>query len=188
MTCLFATYSYNPRRFVNYLTGLWIDLMDALYAPWRSVYIRSERPGGCIFCEESLRSREFVLWEGNKTYVMMNRYPYSCGHLMVIPSRHLDKLHDLNFKEQQEMFALIDLSLKVLTEIMKPDGFNIGMNLGKVAGAGVDDHIHAHIVPRWNGDTNFMTVTGETRVVSEDLIKTRDALLPCFAKLSLAEV
>lgn len=162
--------------------------MDALYAPWRSAYIRSEKPDGCIFCEKSLRSREFILWEGKAVYVMMNLYPYSCGHMMVIPYRHLDELHSLNLKEQHELFTLIDRSLQVLTEIMKPEGFNIGMNLGKAAGAGVDDHIHAHIVPRWSGDTNFMTVTGETRVISEDLIQTRDALLSCFAKISLLEV
>lgn len=162
--------------------------MDLLYAPWRSAYIRSQKPNGCIFCEDSLRSKEFILWESETAYVMMNRYPYNCGHLMVIPFRHLDKMHDLNSEEQHEMFCLINLSLRVLTEIMKADGFNIGMNLGKVAGAGVDDHIHVHIVPRWNGDTNFMTVTGETRVVSEDLIQTRDTLLPCFARLYLSEV
>lgn len=162
--------------------------MDFLYAPWRSAYIRSEKPGGCIFCENSLRSNEFILWEGKAVYVMMNRYPYSCGHLMVIPYRHIDKFHGLNFDEQHELFVFVDRSITVLTEIMKPDGFNIGMNLGKSAGAGVEDHIHMHIVPRWNGDTNFMTVTGVTRVVSEDLIQTRDKLLPCFVKLSLEEV
>jgi len=162
-------------------------MMDALYAPWRSAYIRGKKASGCIFCQNSLRDDDFVLWEGTVAYVMMNRYPYSCGHLMVIPFRHLGQIHDLSHEEMMDVFHLVDLSLKVLTETMKPDGFNLGMNLGKVAGAGVDDHIHTHIVPRWNGDTNFMTVTGETRVVSEDLTKTRNDLLPCFKKLSLQE-
>ncbi|MDP2267568.1 MAG: HIT domain-containing protein, partial [Deltaproteobacteria bacterium] len=109
------------------------------------------------------------------------------GHLMVIPFRHLGKIPDLAPEEKLEIFNLVDLCLKVLTETMKPDGFNLGMNLGKVAGAGVDDHIHTHIVPRWNGDTNFMTVTGETRVVSEDITQTRSNLLPCFKRISLQE-
>jgi ATP adenylyltransferase len=162
-------------------------MMDALYAPWRSAYVRGKKAGGCIFCPHSLRDDDFVLWEGKAAYVMMNRYPYSCGHVMVIPFRHLSKMNDLTQEERLDIFHLIDLSLAVLTETMKPDGFNLGMNLGKVAGAGVDDHLHTHIVPRWNGDTNFMTVTGETRVVSEDITQTRKNLLPCFEKLSHQE-
>ena len=161
--------------------------MDALYAPWRSAYVRGKKPSGCIFCQNSLRDNDFVLWEGKTAYVMMNRYPYSCGHLMVIPFRHLGQIHELNSDERLEIFRLIDLSLTVLRETMKPDGFNVGINLGKIAGAGVDDHVHTHIVPRWNGDTNFMTVTGATRVISEDLTETRNCLLPCFEKLSLQE-
>lgn len=161
--------------------------MDALYAPWRGSYIRSQKPDGCIFCKDSVRSDDFILWEGKTAYVMMNRYPYSCGHLMVIPFRHLGRIYDFNREERLEAFELIELSVKVLQETMKPDGFNVGMNLGKVAGAGVDDHLHIHLVPRWNGDTNFMTVTGETRVISEDLTKTRDNLLPCFARISQRE-
>ena len=161
--------------------------MEALYAPWRSTYIRSKKPGGCIFCQNSLRDNNLVLRETKTAYVMMNRYPYSCGHLMVIPFRHLGQLSDLAPHERMDMFSLVDLSLAVLTETMKPEGFNLGMNLGKVAGAGVDDHIHVHIVPRWNGDTNFMTVTGETRVLSEDLMETRDKLIHLFEKISLQE-
>jgi len=161
--------------------------MDAIYAPWRSAYIRGKKPGGCIFCKKSLREDDFVLWEGKAAFVMMNRYPYSCGHLMVIPFRHLGKIQDLNPEERVDIFNLVDLSLSVLTETMKPDGFNLGMNLGKIAGAGVDDHLHAHIVPRWSGDHNFITVTGGTRVVSEDLMETRNKLLPCFERISLQE-
>lgn len=158
--------------------------MEAIYAPWRSEYIRGKKPGGCVFCKSSLRSDEFVLFEGKTCFVMMNRYPYSCGHLMIIPYRHLSHFHDLIPDEKLEMFNLLDLAVRVLEKTMKPDGFNIGINLGKVAGAGVDDHLHAHVVPRWTGDTNFMTVVGESRVISEDLTKTRNHLLSFFEMLS----
>lgn len=161
--------------------------MEALYAPWRSAYIRSKKPSGCIFCQNALRDNNFVLREGKFAYVMMNLYPYSCGHLLVIPFRHLGQIHELTPEERLEIFHLVELSLTVLTEAMKPDGFNLGMNLGKMAGAGVDDHLHTHIVPRWNGDTNFMTVTGGTRVVSEDLAQTRNSLISCFERISLQE-
>ena len=158
--------------------------MEAIYAPWRSEYIRAEKPDGCIFCRGSLRSDEFVLFEGKTCFVIMNRYPYSCGHLMIIPYRHLSRLHDLTPDEKLEMFNLLDLAVGVLKKTMKPDGFNLGINLGKVAGAGVDDHLHAHVVPRWTGDTNFMTVVGESRVISEDLTKTHNHLLPFFEMLA----
>lgn len=161
--------------------------MDVLYAPWRGDYVRAEKVKGCIFCRESLRSDQYLLLEGRTAYVMMNRYPYSCGHLMVIPYRHISQLQSLSSEERQEMFHLVDKSISILEIVMKPAGFNLGMNLGKTAGAGVDDHIHAHIVPRWNGDTNFMTVTGETRVISEDLLLTRDKLLPYFSRASQEE-
>ena len=156
--------------------------MEAVYAPWRGEYVRSEKPGGCIFCKSSLRRGDYILWEGKTAYVMMNRYPYTCGHLMVIPLRHLGQLPEFTPEEKLEIFDLVDLSVTVLKGAMKPDGFNIGMNLGRVAGAGVDDHLHIHLVPRWNGDTNFMTVTGETRVISEDLAQTRDKLIPLFSQ------
>jgi ATP adenylyltransferase len=188
ITCLFVTYRYNPREtseeinkiitaniigLLNFFEVEGQIIMEAVYAPWRSAYIRGKKPSGCIFCQNSLRDDDFVLWEGKSAYVIMNR--------------HLGKIHDLTPEEKVEIFDLVDLCLKVLTEIIKPDGFNLGMNLGKVAGAGVDDHIHIHIVPRWNGDTNFMTVTGETRVVSEDITQTRKNLLPCFERISLQE-
>ena len=162
--------------------------MKAIYAPWRSEYIRGKKPGGCIFCKDSLRSDDYVLYEGTMAFVMMNRYPYSCGHLLIIPLRHLSGLDELKPAEKLEIFDLADLSVKVLKEAMTPDGFNLGMNLGKTAGAGVDDHVHIHIVPRWNGDTNFMTVVGETRVISEDLAQTRTKLLHSFERISHQEV
>jgi len=161
--------------------------VKALYAPWRAEYVRGKKPMGCIFCKDSLRNEEFVLYEGQRAFVMMNRYPYSCGHLMIIPVRHVAELNFLTLEEKQELFELIDMSLLVLREAMSPDGFNIGMNIGRVAGAGVDDHLHFHVVPRWNGDINFMTVLSETRVISEDLKETRDKITLLFKKLSRTE-
>lgn len=145
-------------------------------------YIRSKKSAGCVFCKDSVRDHELVLYEGKTAFVMMNRYPYVTGHLMIIPFRHLSRLEDLTPEEKLEMFDLADISIRVLTEGMTPEGFNIGMNLGKAAGAGVDDHIHIHVVPRWNGDTNSLSVIGEVRVISEALSATWELLLPYFKK------
>jgi len=155
--------------------------MDVIFAPWRMAYVRkSERTEGCIFCKGRLRSDELVLREGRTAFVMMNRYPYTTGHLMVIPFRHVGVIAGLSKEERAEMFDLLDVSTDALRQAMNPDGFNIGMNLGRAAGAGVDDHLHIHIVPRWNGDTNFMGVVGEVRVIPEDVARTRDRLRPFF--------
>lgn len=146
-------------------------------------YIKSEKPEGCIFCKNSIRDNEFVLYEGEYSFVIMNRYPYINGHLMVAPIRHVGNLEDLTSDEKRELFDLLSISIKALKDAMNPEGFNVGVNLGKVAGAGVDDHVHVHVVPRWSGDTNFMTVMGEVRVIPEDVVKTREVLLPFFQKL-----
>ncbi|HUH66478.1 MAG TPA: HIT domain-containing protein [Syntrophales bacterium] len=156
--------------------------MEKIYAPWRMEFIRSEKPDGCIFCRESLRKDDLVLFEGKTAFVMANRYPYISGHLMIIPYRHVNQLEDLTDEEKLEIFNLQDMSIRVLKKAMNPEGFNIGMNLGKAAGAGIDDHIHVHIVPRWHGDANFMSVVGEVRVIPEDIHKTCEMLLPHFRK------
>lgn len=156
--------------------------MKAIYAPWRMTYIKSEKPDGCVFCKDSLRQEDLILLEGKTAYVMMNLYPYINGHLMIIPYRHVCKLDDLTPEEKLELFQLIDVSVKSLQECLNPEGFNIGINLGKAAGAGVDDHVHIHVVPRWLGDTNFMTIIGEVRVIPDDLIKTWEKMLPYFKK------
>lgn len=156
--------------------------MEKLYAPWRMTYIRGEKPTGCIFCKDSCRCEDLILFEGKTAFVMMNRYPYISGHLMIIPYRHVSRMEDLSSEEKLEVFNLQDISVRVLNEALHPDGFNIGMNLGKAAGAGVDDHIHVHIVPRWSGDTNFMSVLGDVRVIPEDIYKTWENLLPYFKK------
>jgi ATP adenylyltransferase len=157
-------------------------MMQSIYAPWRMTYITGCKPDGCVFCRDSIRQDDFILYEGKTAFVMMNLYPYISGHLMIIPYRHLSEIEDLQISEKIEMFELIDLSVRSLKEAMQPHGFNIGMNLGKAAGAGIDDHLHAHVIPRWGGDTNFMSTVGKIRVIPEDILTTRDHLLPCFRK------
>ena len=157
--------------------------MDLIFAPWRMAYIRGEKPAGCVLCRDSLRGKELVVCEGKNFFVMVNRYPYTSGHLMIVPFRHLKSLAELLPEERQELFAYMDLSVRVLTEAMTPEGFNIGMNLGKAAGAGIDDHLHVHVVPRWVGDTNFMRVIGKVSVIPEDVTGTCEQLRPFFEKL-----
>jgi ATP adenylyltransferase len=159
--------------------------MEKLYAPWRMTFIKSEKPSGCIFCKDSIRLESLVVFDGNTAFVMMNRYPYISGHLMIIPFRHINRMEDLLPEEKLEIFNLQDMSVRVLKKAMNPDGFNIGMNLGKAAGAGVDDHIHVHVVPRWSGDTNFMSVVGDVRVIPEDIYKTCELLMPHFKNYRL---
>lgn len=159
--------------------------MDKLYAPWRMKFIKSERPDGCIFCKDSIRTEDLVIFDGKTAFVMMNRYPYISGHLMIIPFRHISQMEDLIPEERLEIFNLQDIAVRVLKKVMNPDGFNIGMNLGKAAGAGVDDHIHVHVVPRWSGDTNFMSVVGDVRVIPEDIYKTCELLIPHFKNYRL---
>ena len=154
--------------------------MDNIMAPGRMEYIKGIKPKGCIFCEGSAREETLVLRDGMSCYVMMNKYPYSSGHLLVIPFRHICAIEETNTGEKLEMMELTGMCVRILKKALDPEGFNIGMNLGKVAGAGVDDHLHIHIVPRWLGDTNFATVLGEVRVIPEDIAKTRNTLLPYF--------
>ena len=159
--------------------------MDKIFAPWRMQYILSnsddkkpENPG-CIFCtfpKEDADEKNHIIERGEFCFVIMNAYPYNPGHLMVVPYRHTADVSSLTAEELAEMMSLVQKSVRVLTALMQPHGFNIGMNLGKVAGAGIDQHLHMHIVPRWNGDTNFMPVVGETRVISESLESTRQRL------------
>ena len=141
-----------------------------------------EKQEGCVFCKCSTRCDDYVLYEGKSCFVILNRYPYVNGHLMIIPNRHLGGLEELTAEERSEIFDLLDVSVKVLKEAMKPDGFNVGMNLGKAAGAGIAEHVHMHVIPRWEGDTNFMTVVGNVRVVPEDLAVTAARLIPLFEK------
>ncbi len=155
--------------------------MKNLWSPWRSKYIESfaqkDDKKDCIFCEmislDPNSDDNLVVSQNELSFTIMNLYPYNNGHLMVVPKRHLSRLSELNDSELIECMKTLQELENVLTEIMKPDGFNIGINLGRVSGAGIDDHIHFHIVPRWNGDTNFMPVLGEVKVISQDLLKTK---------------
>jgi ATP adenylyltransferase len=164
-----------------------IETRKNLWAPWRTAYITGieKKDDGCIFCskpgQDSCNDRDnLLLYRGERCFVLMNLYPYNNGHLMIIPYRHTSDILDLNAEASTEMWELLCVSKKALAAVMNPDGFNIGMNLGRTAGAGIDQHIHMHIVPRWNGDTNLMPVVGETKVISQALGDTYDALLPHF--------
>ena len=158
--------------------------MERLWAPWRIKYLTGvEKIEGCLFCVkfgETNDEENLILYRGKACYVIMNLYPYTNGHLMVVPVRHVGGVSELTTEEQVELLSLAGRCTKTITMVMHADGFNIGMNLGRVAGAGVADHLHLHIVPRWNGDTNFMLVLGETRVISEELRETYNTLKGVF--------
>jgi len=161
--------------------------MDRIWSPWRNSYVtRSEEPVGCVFCiaEKIGEGRELVVHDGKLAYVILNKFPYNSGHLMVVPHRHVAQLALLEREELSEMAYLTQLCERALTEAYAPQGINVGMNLGRPAGAGIVDHLHIHLVPRWNGDTNFMTVVGEVRVLPEELPATAARLKPIFQKLA----
>lgn len=154
--------------------------MDRLWAPWRVEYLTQPPAPGCIFCAEGDDRELLIIHRTPLARVMLNRYPYSNGHLLVSLHRHTGELGDLSGEEMQELFRAVALCREVLIRASRPDGFNIGLNLGKVAGAGVEDHLHLHVVPRWNGDSNFMSAVADTRVIPEDLLATYDRLRPFF--------
>ncbi len=161
--------------------------METLWAPWRMAYITGPREGGCVLCEKAAGTDDpanLVLARGRWAYVLMNLYPYNNGHLLVAPYRHCDRLADLSPDELLDVMRWVQRSEVLLREELRPDGFNIGLNLGKVAGAGMEEHLHLHLVPRWNGDTNFMPVIGETKVMPEYLAATYAKLAPRFAASS----
>ena len=144
-------------------------------------YILAEKEDRCIFCDALSKNDDLTLYKGPDTLVMMNKFPYINGHLLVAPIRHLSGLDELSKYEMGEMLATVDRSVGILKQVMNPDGFNVGLNLGKVAGAGVEEHLHFHIVPRWFGDTNALTVFADVRVIPEHLKATYDNLKPHFS-------
>jgi ATP adenylyltransferase len=149
--------------------------MDHLFATWRMDYIAAPKPEGCIFCDFPAEHRDedrFILHRGTECFVILNLYPYNPGHMMVAPYRHTNVYESLTDEEHADMSRLTAHALRVLKRVMAPEGFNMGVNLGKIAGAGVDGHLHQHIVPRWNGDNNVMPVVADTRVVPEALRAT----------------
>ncbi len=157
---------------------------EVLFAPWRYEYLVAEKTGGCIFCEAAASKDEdesLVVYRGRSVFVLLNRYPYTNGHLMVAPYEHRAYLSDTGEETLRELISTVALGEKILIENYRTDGLNIGVNLGSAAGAGISDHYHVHIVPRWSGDTNFMTVAGGVRVVPEELSVTRRRLATLFA-------
>lgn len=149
--------------------------MEQLWAPWRIQYIASPKGSGCILCQKHRQNNDdanFILYRGQSNFIILNAFPYNPGHLMVVPYRHVANIEDLTSDESREHFNLVKKSLALLKEVLKPGGFNIGLNIGKIAGAGIEEHLHTHIVPRWQGDVNFMPVLADTRVISEGLAAT----------------
>ena len=161
--------------------------MKTMWAPWRIEYIKSEKADGCVFCQALSDRNELTLYVGESTMVVMNKYPYINGHLLVSPIKHISRLDQLNQSEMGILLHTVEKSVEILKQVMTPDGFNIGLNLGKVAGAGIEEHLHFHIVPRWFGDTNALTVFADVRVIPEHISETYNNLKPCFDKIVLTD-
>lgn len=157
--------------------------MKTMWAPWRMEYILAEKQERCIFCEAISHSNDLTLYRGAETLVVMNKFPYINGHLLVAPIKHLSGLDELSKNEKGELLTTVDRSVQILKQVMNPEGFNVGLNLGKVAGAGVEEHLHFHIVPRWFGDTNALTVFADVRVIPEHIQATYRNLKPHFDDL-----
>jgi ATP adenylyltransferase len=163
--------------------------MDFVWSPWRYHYIRANADGvhapeGCVFCrapEAADPALTLVVARGEHNYVILNLFPYTSGHLMVVPYAHVSSLYDIDDATATEMMSLAKRAQRALDAVYRPDGYNVGLNLGKAAGAGIEQHLHLHVVPRWIGDANFVSVIGETRVIPEDLQVTYEKLARQFA-------
>jgi ATP adenylyltransferase len=164
--------------------------MKQLWAPWRMAYIEEGKTPGCIFCDQPKEKdprSALLLAETAYTVVMLNKNPYNNGHVLLAPKRHESQLSSLPREEYRDLSETLRLSIDILRQVYQPGGFNVGMNLGKCAGAGVEDHLHWHVVPRWEGDTNFMPVVGETRVISQPLCDSYDKLSTLFRNAMAAD-
>ncbi|MDY0084268.1 MAG: HIT domain-containing protein [Ignavibacteriaceae bacterium] len=165
--------------------------MEKLWSPWRSKYIESfssdQDSSRCIFCQIALsdtnKSDNLIVHKDKYTFTLLNLYPYNNGHLMVVPYRHTSDFLSLSVEEYSGLMKNLQLAQQALLKVMNPHGFNIGANIGRVAGAGIEDHIHFHIVPRWSGDSNFMPVIGEVKVISQDLQETKVKLIRAYSEL-----
>ncbi|MDI6806708.1 MAG: HIT domain-containing protein [Candidatus Aenigmarchaeota archaeon] len=149
--------------------------MKEIFAPWRIEYVKMEKPEGCIFCDKPKENKDeenYILYRGKHNFIILNNYPYNPGHLMVAPYRHVESLEELSKEERYEHFDMVTKGVEVLKKALSPDGFNLGMNLGEGAGAGIKDHVHTHVVPRWKEDTNYMPVIADTKVLPEALAST----------------
>lgn len=162
--------------------------MDILFTPWRMKYITStKKSDGCVFCaalnaDPDQDRDNFLLYRGQQTFAIMNIYPYNTGHLMIVPRQHVGTLPELSPATQFELISLASYFTGLLSQLMRPDGFNMGLNMGRAAGAGIDDHLHLHLVPRWSGDSNFMSIVGQTRVLPEELGATYDRIKALLSK------
>jgi ATP adenylyltransferase len=158
-------------------------MMDRIYAPWRSKYFTMKRNGGCLFCEirsESGEGESLILKRGRHWFVILNLFPYTNGHIMIVANRHIERLSEISAEEGEELIELLSLSEGAIRKAYNPEGMNVGVNLGASAGAGIVGHLLFPLCPRWTGDTNFMTSLAETRVVSESLEESRKKLAPYF--------
>ena len=157
--------------------------MERMWSPWRSRYVAKADDDGCFFCshfQERDDEKNGVLWRGDKVFVVLNAYPYNSGHVMVAPVRHVGDMGEVGVDELHDLVEVTQRSVAILKEALRAHGHNVGMNLGDVAGAGVPGHLHMHVVPRWGGDTNFMPVVGETKVLPEMLADSYAKLRPLF--------
>ena len=157
--------------------------MEVVWAPWRMQYILGEKPMGCFLCkavENGVSKTDFVLQMTDHSMVLLNRYPYISGHLMVVPHRHISNLEELTVPEMTDLHETLRHTVSVVRKALTPDGINVGMNLGKAAGAGLEDHIHWHVIPRFHGDTNSFTVLTESRVIPESLEDTYQRFIGSF--------
>ena len=162
-----------------------MSVMERMWAPWRMEYLMQDRDGGCFLCQNAAEQRDRengILFRGSFAFVVLNAFPYNSGHLLVAPYRHLRDPRALSEEEQADLWRVTARCLEGLEVSIRAQGFNLGINLGQAAGAGLESHLHLHIIPRWNGDTNFLPVLGETKVISEHLLTTFDKLLPFFGQ------
>jgi ATP adenylyltransferase len=171
-------------------TSGWPVERDIMARPERLKYVRKMEPPkkGCVFCmaaKKGVRPESLVLYRGRRAMVIMNKYPYNNGHLLILPLRHCGELGKLRENEYRDVTELTRISVKILEKVIKPAGFNIGLNLGSAAGAGLPEHLHYHVIPRWRGDTNFFPLVAETKVVVETLEQTFGRLLPYFKAIDL---
>jgi len=159
-----------------------------LWSPWRMDYIRTPKEEGCVFCQKSKSAQDrenLVLFRGKDSFVLMNLFPYNNAHLLISPYQHIDSTLELSSQVSSEIMFLANQSMRIIKMTMNAEGFNFGANIGAVGGAGIKDHVHFHVVPRWQGDTNFMPVIGHTKVMVEGLLETYDELKPQFDKIKL---
>lgn len=158
--------------------------MKQLWAPWRLEYIQGQPPDDCFLCAAAAGGDDaavLVVHRGRHSFVLLNRFPYNAGHVMIVPNAHRARIADLDDVTALEVLRLVDQTIEVMDSVFHPDGYNVGLNLGRAAGAGVLDHVHVHVVPRWAGDTNFMPVLGDVKVMPEHLQTTRQHLAQAFA-------